>query len=81
MGKKIVVDLDEKGNLNAETFGFTGDICFAEFDRLFKDIVEERPYDPKKEDETVVYANESLSQTSNSNTTQYQNVKDIKREH
>lgn len=81
MGKKIVVDLDSEGNLHAETFGFTGRICFDEFDKLFADIVEDRHYDPKIENVTVVRVDERLNDTSNTNVTKTQNVKEVKRSH
>lgn len=72
MGKKIIVDLDDKGNLNAETFGFTGHICFDEFDKLFADIVKERPYHPKKDDASQVTASVNSTISSSSGTTQTQ---------
>lgn len=36
--KKIVVKIDNKGNLNAETFGMRGAECLDELDKLLKDI-------------------------------------------
>lgn len=36
--KKIVVKIDSKGNLNAETFGMYGTECLDELDKLLKNI-------------------------------------------
>lgn len=36
--KKIIVKIDSKGNLNAETFGMYGTECLDELDKLLKDI-------------------------------------------
>lgn len=36
--KKIVVKIDNKGNLKAETFGMQGTECIDELDKLLKDI-------------------------------------------
>ena len=36
--KKIVINIDDKGNMNAETFGITGTECLVELDKLMKDL-------------------------------------------
>lgn len=36
--KKIIVEIDNKGNLKAETFGMQGTECLDELDKLLKDI-------------------------------------------
>lgn len=37
-GKKIVINIDEMGNIDAETFGMFGTECIDEIDKLMKDI-------------------------------------------
>ena len=36
--KKIVVDIDETGEIKAETFGLQGTECLEELDKLLKDL-------------------------------------------
>lgn len=36
--KKIVINIDDKGGIEAETFGMTGASCIDELDKLMKDI-------------------------------------------
>lgn len=36
--KKIVINIDDKGSINAETFGMFGTECIDELDKLMKDI-------------------------------------------
>ncbi len=36
--KKIVVDIKENGEINAETFGFKGAGCMEELDKLLKGL-------------------------------------------
>ena len=36
--KKIVIKIDDKGSINAETFGMVGAECVDELDKLMKDI-------------------------------------------
>ena len=36
--KKIVIQIDDKGGINAETFGMVGTECVEELDKLMKDI-------------------------------------------
>ena len=36
--KKIVINVDDMGNVDAETFGMFGTECFDELDKLMKDI-------------------------------------------
>lgn len=36
--KKIVINIDEQGGIEAETFGMTGASCIDELDKLMKDI-------------------------------------------
>lgn len=38
--KKIVIKIDDKGGINAETFGMVGTECFEELDKLMKDIAQ-----------------------------------------
>ena len=37
-GKKIVIDIDDKGVIKAETFGLQGVECLEELDKLLKDL-------------------------------------------
>ena len=39
---KIEIELDEKGNIKAETFGMEGSVCAEELDKMLKDIQGER---------------------------------------
>ena len=36
--KKIVIDIDDKGAIKAETFGMQGTECLEELDKLLKDL-------------------------------------------
>ena len=36
--KKIVIDIDDKGAIKAETFGMQGTACLEELDKLLKDL-------------------------------------------
>lgn len=36
--KKIVIDINEKGEINAETFGMQGTECLEELDKILKDL-------------------------------------------
>lgn len=36
--KKIVIDIDDKGEIKAETFGMQGTECLNELDKLLKDL-------------------------------------------
>ena len=36
--KKIVIDIDNKGSIKAETFGMNGTECLAELDKILKDL-------------------------------------------
>ncbi len=36
--KKIVIDIDDKGGILAETFGLIGTECVDELDKLMKDL-------------------------------------------
>lgn len=36
--KKIVINVDDMGNVDAETFGMFGTECIDELDKLMKDI-------------------------------------------
>lgn len=47
--KKIVIDIDDKGSINAETFGITGTECLDELDRLMKDLALSGTVEKKKE--------------------------------
>ena len=38
MEKKIVININETGEITAETFGFSGTSCVDEIDKLMKDI-------------------------------------------
>ena len=48
--KKIVIQIDEKGAINAETFGMTGPSCVDELDKLMKDIALSGGTSTKKDD-------------------------------
>ncbi len=47
--KKIVVNINNKGEINAETFGLQGTECLQELDKLLKDLALETTT-VKKED-------------------------------
>lgn len=47
--KKIIIQVDDKGNINAETFGMTGAGCIDELDKLMKDIALSGTTEKKKE--------------------------------
>lgn len=47
--KKIVVKIDSKGNLNAETFGMYGTECLDELDKLLKNIARNGKITKKKD--------------------------------
>lgn len=36
--KKIVIDIDDKGGIKAETFGIQGTECLEALDKLLKDL-------------------------------------------
>ena len=36
--KKIIIQIDEKGGINAETFGMVGAGCIEELDKLMKGL-------------------------------------------
>ena len=47
--KKIVIDIDDKGEINAETFNMEGVECLEALDKLLKDLALET--DTTKKDE------------------------------
>ena len=47
--KKIVINIDEKGGIDAETFGIVGTECLDELDKLMKDIALSGTTTKKKE--------------------------------
>lgn len=47
--KKIVIQIDDKGGINAETFGMVGTECVDELDRLMKDLALLGSREKKKE--------------------------------
>lgn len=47
--KKIVIDIDNQGNINAETFGMQGIECLNELDKLLKDLALETTTTKKPE--------------------------------
>lgn len=47
--KKIVIDIDDKGSINAETIGMEGIECLEELDKLLKDLALETTTIKKKE--------------------------------
>lgn len=47
--KKIVIQIGEDGNLNAETFGMYGTDCIDEIDKLMKDIARAGTHHKKQE--------------------------------
>ena len=47
--KKIVIDIDESGSINAETFGMYGTECLSELDKLLKDLALESKITKKDE--------------------------------
>ncbi len=49
MDEKIVVNIRNDGSIKAETFGFTGQACVSEVDKLMKDIAKTRQIKKKTE--------------------------------
>lgn len=47
--KKIVIQIDDKGGISAETFGMAGAGCIEELDKLMKGIALEGTTEKKKE--------------------------------
>ena len=47
--KKIIIQIDEKGGINAETFGMVGAGCIEELDKLMKGLALEGATEKKKE--------------------------------
>ena len=47
--KKIVIQLDDKGGIKAETFGMVGTECLDELDKLMKGIALSGTTEKKKE--------------------------------
>ena len=47
--KKIVIDIDENGEINAETFNIEGVECLDELDKLLKDLALESSTTKKEE--------------------------------
>ena len=47
--KKIIIQIDEDGNLKAETFGMYGTECIDEIDKLMKDIARAGSHHKKPE--------------------------------
>ena len=47
--KKIVIDINNKGEINAETFGMQGVECLNELDKLLKDLALETTTTKKPE--------------------------------
>ena len=46
---KIEIEIDENGNLNAETKGMEGEICITELEEILKGIEGEQSYKNKPE--------------------------------
>lgn len=47
--KKIVIDIDDKGSIKAETFGMEGTECLSELDKILKDLALETTTTKKEE--------------------------------
>lgn len=47
--KKIMIDINDTGNINAETFGIHGDECIYELDKILKDLALETVTNKKPE--------------------------------
>ena len=47
--KKIVIQIDDKGGISAETFGMVGADCIEELDKLMKSLALEGATEKKKE--------------------------------
>lgn len=47
--KKIVIDIDDKGSIKAETFEMEGIECLSELDKLLKDLALETTTTKKEE--------------------------------
>ena len=47
--KKIVIDINDKGEIEAETFGMQGTECLNELDKLLKDLALESETTKKQE--------------------------------
>lgn len=48
--KKIVININESGELDAETFGMVGVQCMEELDKLMKDITNSNTKTIRKDD-------------------------------
>lgn len=47
--KKIMIDINDTGNINAETFGIHGAECIHELDKILKDLALETVTNKKPE--------------------------------
>lgn len=47
--KRIVIDINDKGEIKAETFGMQGTECLNELDKLLKDLALESETTKKQE--------------------------------
>lgn len=47
--KKIIIDINDTGNINAETFGIHGAECIQELDKMLKDLALETVTNKKTE--------------------------------
>lgn len=47
--KKIVIQIDDKGGISAETFGMVGAGCIVQLDKLMKGLALEGTIEKKKE--------------------------------
>lgn len=45
----VIIDIDEDGNIQAETKGMKGDICVSELDEILKGIEGEQSFKNKPE--------------------------------
>lgn len=61
--KKIVIQLDDKGGINAETFGMAGTECIDELDKLMKGLALSVTTEKKKEffDQETTVSNKVIS--------------------
>lgn len=56
----IIIEIDENGNVKAETKGMKGNICVSELDAILKDIEGEKAFKNKPE-----YYQQSVSKNKN----------------
>ena len=64
--KKIVINIDDKGSIDAETFGIQGTECLSVLDKLLNDLALEVETDKKEDFFKEGTTNETSIKVSNS---------------